>query len=64
MESAIKKLRDGLVIYLTPKEKKWLIEQAEKVEQLEKDIKFHEAITAKYIALKEKSYSDGTDYKR
>lgn len=38
MESAIKKLKDGMVIYLTPKEKEWLIEQAEKVEQLEKNL--------------------------
>jgi hypothetical protein len=39
MESAIKKLKDGKVIYLTPKEKEWLIEQAEKVEHLEKELK-------------------------
>ena len=38
MESAIKKLKVGMVIYLTPKEKEWLIEQAEKVEQLEKNL--------------------------
>jgi hypothetical protein len=36
MESAIEKLKDGKVIYLTPKEKEWLIKQVEKVEELTK----------------------------
>lgn len=42
MESTIKKLKDGKVIYLTPKEKEWLIEQVEKVEKLQFEIKLFE----------------------
>jgi hypothetical protein len=41
------------LFYISADDFNWLIKQAEKVEQLEKDIKFHEKITAKYIVLKE-----------
>ena len=37
MESAIEKLKDGKLIYLTPKEKEWLIEQVEKVKRIEEE---------------------------
>jgi hypothetical protein len=39
MESAIQKLKDGMLLELTQEEKKWLIEQAEKADKLTKGIK-------------------------